>query len=331
MNTRSKLRITLILFFLITCILSLKSQYAIAQQDTTRIIIVVRPGQNTYVKPASNNSSLNAPPPDTTLNTNSNGSTLNASIPSTHTDPATPVLGNASNNLNIPVAVTQKAKPPKYGAPTLSEKAGKPTYMDPPEKNTDTVSATVIATATSAPIVPTPVIATKSDLQPPVKINNIVKKDTVYIDRPDTIYMPPKKHTSNKILFVEIGGPGLAISLNYDQRLSSEKDGWGYRIGVGYFGDGGNTVFTVPLQINYLVGSNGKYFEFGGGTTFLNSTGDNTGKTFIFDRVTGFIGTATIGVRYEPAKSLNFRLGFVPIFTDEGIIYAGGFSTGYTF
>lgn len=165
--------------------------------------------------------------------------------------------------------------------------------------------------------------------------NKKVKIDTVFILRIDTITVSKPKHTSNKILFLELGGPGLAVSLNYDQRLSCEcgKEGWGYRVGMGYFGDGGNTVFTIPLQINYLLGINGKYLELGGGTTFLNSTGDNKGKTFIFDRVTGFVGTATIGFRYEPEKSLNLRLAFVPIFAGqgEGIIYAGGLSAGYTF
>jgi hypothetical protein len=160
-----------------------------------------------------------------------------------------------------------------------------------------------------------------------------LKKDTVYITKVDTINTTTPRHQSNKILFLELGGPGLAISLNYDQRFSTKKTGLGFRVGMGYFGDGGNTVFTIPLQLNYLLGNNGKFFEFGAGTTFLNTTGDNTGKTFIFDRVTGFIGTATIGVRYEPAKSLNFRLAFVPIFAGpgEGVIPAGGFSIGYTF
>jgi len=160
-----------------------------------------------------------------------------------------------------------------------------------------------------------------------------LKKDTVFITQTDTVNTTTQRHQSNQIIFLEIGGPGLAISINYDQRFSTEKTGLGFRVGTGYFGDGGNTVFTIPLQLNYLLGNNGKYLEFGAGTTFLNTTGDNTGKTFIFDRVTGFIGTATIGVRYEPAKSLNFRLDFVPIFAGpgEGVIPAGGFSIGYTF
>lgn len=152
-----------------------------------------------------------------------------------------------------------------------------------------------------------------------------VKKDTVivqqqsYGDRAENIYF-------------EVGGPGLALTINYDARFGHTRNGLGYRVGAGYFADGGNNVFTIPLQVNYLVGEGSSMLEIGGGTTFLNSYGDNKGKYFIFDRVTGFIGTATLGYRYQPEdKGFNFRIGFVPIFYDEGIIAAGGVSFGFTF
>jgi hypothetical protein len=160
---------------------------------------------------------------------------------------------------------------------------------------------------------------------------------------------PPKPDTVKKIkadiaiakqtdraqsVYFEVGGPGLALTINYDARFSHKRAGLGYRVGTGYFASGGNNVFTVPLQLNYLFGreDSKSFFELGGGTTFLNSHGDNKGKTFIFDRVTGFIGTATIGYRIQPrATGFNFRIGFVPIFYDEGIIAAGGASFGYNF
>ena len=133
-------------------------------------------------------------------------------------------------------------------------------------------------------------------------------------------------------IYFEVGGPGLALTLNYDARFGDQRNGLGYRIGGGYFASGGNTVFTLPIQVNYLIGEGNALIELGAGTTFLNSTGDNKGKTFIFDRVTGFIGTATIGFRYQPdGKGINFRIGFVPILYDEGIIAAGGVSVGYNF
>ncbi len=73
--------------------------------------------------------------------------------------------------------------------------------------------------------------------------------------------------------------------------------------------------------------------EAGVGTTFLNSTGTNVGNSkWEFDKITGFIGTASIGYRYQPEhKGINFRIAFVPILYDEGIIPAGAVSVGYTF
>jgi hypothetical protein len=150
----------------------------------------------------------------------------------------------------------------------------------------------------------------------------------------DSTKVESSEQTGNKAqsVYFEVGGPGLALTINYDARFGHRRNGFGYRIGAGYFASGGNNVFTVPIQVNYLAGNGSSLLELGAGTTFLNSYGDNKGKTFIFDRVTGFIGTATIGYRYQPQqKGINLRIGFVPIFYDEGIIAAGGVSVGYTF
>lgn len=133
-------------------------------------------------------------------------------------------------------------------------------------------------------------------------------------------------------VYLEIGGPGLALTVNYDARFGNRRNGLGYRVGAGYFATDGNNVFSVPLQVNYLFGKGKSLIEIGGGTTFLNSHGNSNGKHFIFDRITGFVGTATIGYRYQPEeKGINLRIGFVPIFYDEGIIAAGGISVGYNF
>ena len=305
------LKILLTLLLLTTYSYKLSAQSYGGQSDSIkRIIVIVRPGYN------DQSSTYTNPPNSSTSNNNSGGSTSNNS----------PASNNQSSSSNS-IQGTSSIYTPI--APTTAERSGTPDYMNP-----------VVKKRTATQITPiTPTTVKKSTATPDLKgidttlsITNIkTKRDTVFITKTDTVLINTPKHTSNRILFLELGGPGLAISLNYDQRFSGGKEGWGYRVGMGYFGDGGNTVFTIPLQVNYLIGSDGKYFEFGGGTTFLNTTGDNTGKTFIFDRITGFIGTATIGVRYEPEKSLNFRLGFVPIFSNDEIIYAGGFSVGYTF
>ncbi len=303
------LKIILISLLLTTYSYRLSAQNSGGQNDTIkRVIIVVRPGYNdqssTYINPSNSSTSSN----------NSNGST------------SSPASNNQSSSSNSSQRTSSSYTPL---APTTAERSGTPDYMNPVVKKHVTTKANPINPAIVKKSTPTSDLKATDTTLSATKIKT--KRDTVFITKIDTVLIAIPKHTSNRILFLELGGPGLAISLNYDQRFSGGKEGWGYRVGMGYFGDGGNTVFTIPLQVNYLVGSNGKYFEFGGGTTFLNTTGDNTGKTFIFDRITGFIGTATIGVRYEPEKSLNFRLGFVPIFSNDEIIYAGGFSVGYTF
>ncbi|HZX58051.1 MAG TPA: hypothetical protein VFE54_04975 [Mucilaginibacter sp.] len=89
----------------------------------------------------------------------------------------------------------------------------------------------------------------------------------------------------------------------------------------------------MPFQLNYLIGEHSSMLEVGVGTTFLNSKGTNVGNSkWQFDNITGFVGTASIGYRYQPEhKGINFRLAFVPILYDEGIIPAGAVSIGYTF
>ncbi|HTI57863.1 hypothetical protein [Mucilaginibacter sp.] len=165
----------------------------------------------------------------------------------------------------------------------------------------------------------------------------IKKSDSTMMSKSDTSMMvsdtSAAQHVKAVNAYLEVGGPGLAISGNYDARFKKERNGWGYRIGAGYFASGGNTVFTVPFQINYLYGEHSALLELGAGTTFLNSTGTNVGNSkWEFDKVTGFIATATIGFRYQPqSRGLNFRIAFVPILYDEGLIAAGGVSVGYTF
>src|ERR1700733_8004790 len=76
-----------------------------------------------------------------------------------------------------------------------------------------------------------------------------------------------------RTVFIEVGGPGLALTANYDTRFGEGRDKWGYRVGAGYYNTGSNWVATVPLQINYLYGFKkpgaSSFLELGAGTTFL--------------------------------------------------------------
>jgi hypothetical protein len=153
-----------------------------------------------------------------------------------------------------------------------------------------------------------------------------LEEDTV--KRDSTIIQSARPRT----VFLEVGGPGLALTLNYDTRFGQTRDKWGYRIGAGYYNTGANSVFAIPFQVNYLYGGSSSFLELGAGTTFLHSHGSTNGTYFQFDNITGFIGTATIGYRYQQENGgINFRIAFVPIVYDEGILLEGGLSVGYTF
>lgn len=167
--------------------------------------------------------------------------------------------------------------------------------------------------------------------------STLVKKtDSTLMKKSDTTAMQTDTLDETQIqaknVFLQVGGAGLAISVNYDTRFGKTRDGWGYTVGLGGFVSGGNSVFTVPFQVNFLIGEHSSMLEVGAGTTFLRSTGDSKGTTWAFDRITGFIATGSIGYRYQPEhKGINFRLAFTPLLTDEGLIPVGGVSIGYTF
>lgn len=172
----------------------------------------------------------------------------------------------------------------------------------------------------------------------------IIKRDTITINKRDTINnstpQTAEQDTSAadfsqakaKSYYLQIGGAGLAISANYDTRFNDERNGWGYTVGIGGFSAEGNSVITVPFQVNYLIGEHASMLQIGGGATFLHSTGNNTGKTWSFDKITGFVATGSFGYRYQPEqKGISFKVEFVPIMYNEGVIPAGGISIGYTF
>ncbi|WP_158824811.1 hypothetical protein [Mucilaginibacter lacusdianchii] len=133
-------------------------------------------------------------------------------------------------------------------------------------------------------------------------------------------------------IFVELGGPGLLLSLNYDTRFLNRHDGVGGRVGVGYLSIDKNSLLTVPLQINYLLGKNGKYFELGLGATFVKLRG-NEDSFLSFDDASSVLGNMTFGYRYQPEDGgFHYRAGLTPLFNKSNFIpYFGSVGFGYTF
>src|ERR1700761_1420300 len=108
-----------------------------------------------------------------------------------------------------------------------------------------------------------------------LKAQNL-EEDTV--KRDSTI----KQATRPRTVYLEAGGPGLALTINYDTRFGNDRDKWGYHIGAGYYNTGANWVATVPMQVNYLYGSGSSFLELGAGTTFVRSQGSTKGSFFEF-------------------------------------------------
>jgi hypothetical protein len=139
----------------------------------------------------------------------------------------------------------------------------------------------------------------------------------------------PEKRAQN--VFVELGGQGLTVTANYDTRFGNRRDGLGGRIGIGYISGGENSITTIPISVNYLLGKEKNFFEIGLGTTYLNVNGSD----FFFDNSnqSKFIGTMSFSYRLQPVNSgFALRAGITPIFNSYVFLpYFAGVSLGYTF
>ncbi len=131
-------------------------------------------------------------------------------------------------------------------------------------------------------------------------------------------------------LFIEAGGPGILFSVNYDTRFTAKRDGLGARLGFGYFGSAGDGILTIPVQLNFLEGSNGNYFESGFGATYVKFVTSNNNS--FFSNASGILGMGTFGYRYQSITSgVNFRASYNPVFTSDGFFPLWfGLSVGYT-
>ncbi|SFC68580.1 hypothetical protein SAMN05421747_11930 [Parapedobacter composti] len=138
--------------------------------------------------------------------------------------------------------------------------------------------------------------------------------------------------------YVELGGPGF-ISANYDFRFQQTRNSWGARAGIGYFAVEGERFLTVPVQLNYLLGKNGNYFEMGAGASYVNNSYTqlywDANDEWRRDRQANsqIMGSLTFGYRKQPIDGgFNFRAGLSPIFYKENFIpYLPYLSFGYSF
>ncbi len=127
-----------------------------------------------------------------------------------------------------------------------------------------------------------------------------------------------------QLVFMELGGPALLISANYDSRFEKRTDGLGFRAGFSTFKvrDFGIGIFT--LGVNHLVGNNkkGRFFESGINYTLATARNTESG---------GFV-SLTVGYRSQPVQGgFCFRGGITPVFIDDVIFPYPYLSFGYNF
>ncbi|NTS43389.1 hypothetical protein HRG84_21090 [Flavisolibacter sp. BT320] len=131
-------------------------------------------------------------------------------------------------------------------------------------------------------------------------------------------------------LYFEAGGSAIIYSLNFDSRFGKKENGLGFRIGAGGAGSEGVGYFAVPVQLNYLLGENGKYLELGAGGTYVNVDNDD----FLFEDGSTVAANIVIGFRSQPfaKKGLTWRIAFTP-FVGSGVGFQpfAGASIGFRF
>ncbi len=136
-------------------------------------------------------------------------------------------------------------------------------------------------------------------------------------------------------VFFEALGPGGVFSVNYEARFSSDPNypGLGIRAGLSYTQISPVSLFTVPVQVNYLFGHDEKYFEVGGGATYATASFTDISDSNNSASGGTVIGTLTFGYRKQPVDGgFMFRAGVSPVF-GKGFFY--GYwpyvSVGYSF
>ncbi|RYY95611.1 MAG: hypothetical protein EOO11_15440 [Chitinophagaceae bacterium] len=152
---------------------------------------------------------------------------------------------------------------------------------------------------------------------------NLVLKLTKEYPRPDsTAPAPPKPKAGGRVqaAYLELLGPGLLNSLHYDTRLvAGRRDGWGVRAGIGYWkvptiSHYNDTLkqglISIPLMVNYLVGSRRGFLELGLGITYFltkperayEGPKDQYTVQELGMRLPTVLGSFLLGYRHVPLK-----------------------------
>jgi hypothetical protein len=141
-------------------------------------------------------------------------------------------------------------------------------------------------------------------------------------------------------IFLELLGPGMFYSVNYDRRIGNNLSLRGgfttwnlHGVLFELLGIERLSMTAFPLSINYLTGpGKSSHLEIGAGVmpSFVS------GKASFTDEETGnatlLMGIGSIGYRYQkPDGGFFFRVALTPVFTQYGSAVSGGLSFGIGF
>jgi len=161
-----------------------------------------------------------------------------------------------------------------------------------------------------------------------------------------------------KSLFIEAGGSGVSVlTANFDIRFyKGRSDGLGMRIGIGgessktepILGEGEikNKFFTVPLEVNYILGKNRFSFEIGYSLTYISQTKTSSIRilepnyTSTDESGNFMVSYIPVGFRLKPKGNgfmLKFNVGPLWIYSAPNLFdyektqFWAGLAIGYSF
>lgn len=131
---------------------------------------------------------------------------------------------------------------------------------------------------------------------------------------------------STQFLSLEAYGASNTLGICYDRRIIG-NDGWGVRtsVGWGYVKAGALDAtysFSIPLEVNYLLGKKKHFLELGFGANFGIYHQDNTqlddyhatDYTSKTENRFGYFIFSDIGYRYQRPSGIILRFGLTPNF-----------------
>lgn len=122
--------------------------------------------------------------------------------------------------------------------------------------------------------------------------------------------------TAKQSIYVELGGTGGSITLNYD-RIIRKTQSWKYGLRTG-IGTNSFSLFRASLlgEVYALKGKRGKYLELGFGVSYLFPINSEytSNNILITSKVGDYLWfVPRIGYRYQhPTRGNIFRVGLTP-------------------